>query len=305
MSVIKEKIRGAFVGEVLINKLHEIEGMLLPQIISDEKAVKHYYKKCTGKDINLDLPETFCEKINWYKLNGHDPLMVKCADKVGLREFVSKNGYAAHLNEMYGVYSSVDEIDVSKLPEQFVIKAAHGTHMQIIVKDKSTVNWKQAKCLMRSWLKQDIYWRGREWVYKDMPHRIIIEKYIEDKFGELRDYKFFCFHGKPEYMQYDIGRFKNEQYRNYYDMNLKQLHITDGVPGVSLNSEPVSRNVFVQMQQMAQKLSEPFQQVRIDFYFTNNQILVGEMTFFDGGGSTIFSPDEWNYIFAKNWKVKK
>ena len=106
-------------------------------------------------------------------------------------------------------------------------------------------------------------------------------------------------------MQYDIGRFKNEQYRNYYDMNLKQLHITDGVPGVSLNSEPVSRNVFVQMQQMAQKLSEPFQQVRIDFYFTNNQILVGEMTFFDGGGSTIFSPDEWNYIFAKNWKVKK
>ena len=193
MSVIKEKIRGAFVGEVLINKLHEIEGMLLPQIISDEKAVKHYYKKCTGKDINLDLPETFCEKINWYKLNGHDPLMVKCADKVGLREFVSKNGYAAHLNEMYGVYSSVDEIDVSKLPEQFVIKAAHGTHMQIIVKDKSTVNWKQAKCLMRSWLKQDIYWRGRNGYIKICHIELSLKNILRINLENLETINFFAF----------------------------------------------------------------------------------------------------------------
>lgn len=303
MSYIKERIRSNFIGEMIINKLHEIEGVILPKIISDEKAVRKYYFNGTGKELNLENPVTFCEKLNWYKLKVHDPLMVQCADKIGVREYAAEKGYGENVNKVYGIYSDVKDIDISKLPDRFVIKAAHGTHMQIIVNDKSAINWKQAKMEMKSWLKQDIYWRGREWVYKDMPKRIIIEKYLEDETGELRDYKFFCFHGKPYYLQYDIGRFAKQQYRNYYDMNGTLLQISDGTPNLPTEPFPLDDETFQKMKLIAENLSSSFQQVRVDFYCCNRKIYIGEMTFYDGGGSTLFTPNEWNTKFSENWEV--
>jgi len=298
-----KKIMSSFYGKLLVGKLHEIESVVLPALISDEKAVKRYYKKCTGKDLNLQNPQTFIEKLNWYKLNSSNPLMVECADKVGIRDYASRKGFCENLNEVYGVYERVEDINLNTLPERFVVKAAHGSHMNIIVKDKAALNWKKTSMLLNSWLKQNIYWSGREWVYRDMPHRLIIEKYIEDASGELRDYKFFCFHGEPEYMQYDIGRFKDKQYRNYYDMDRNLLPVSDGLQSLELDHFPIPKNTFEIMRHMARVLSSEFEQVRVDFYCIGNRIIIGEMTFFDGGGSTIFTPDEWNYTFSQKWRI--
>lgn len=301
MKKMKEIIRSNPIGDLSINKVHEIEGWVLPKLIPDEEAVKRYYKKITGGNIDLENPSTFCEKLNWYKLFGHNVLMSKCADKVGVRDYVKEKGYGNCLNEIYKVYSNVDEIKIDDLPERFVLKAAHGTHMQIIVKDKAEINWKHARRLMKSWLRQDIYWRGREWVYKDVPHRIIAEKYIEDKTGELRDYKFFCFNGDPKFVQVDIGRFR-KHIRNYYDLNWKILPMTDYVgndPKLKVE-KPVS---FNQMVKMATELSKPFQFVRVDFYEVDEKPYVGEMTFFHEGGSAMFIPDKWNKIVGDYWKL--
>ena len=144
MKSIKEFVRSSFFGEILIAKLHQIEGAVLPKLISDEVAVKKYFKKVTGKELDLENPVTFVEKINWYKLINHNPLMVKCADKVGLREYALEKGYGEYLNDCLGVYDNVKDIDISELPQKFVMKAAHGLHMNIIVKDKSAVNLKRA-----------------------------------------------------------------------------------------------------------------------------------------------------------------
>lgn len=302
---IKSLIHSSFAGELAINYLHEVEGFILPRMISDERAVKRYYKKEVGKKLPLENPQTFSEKMNWYKLNGRLPLMVQCADKVGVRDYIISKGYGDNLNPIFDIYEKVEDIDINKLPDQFVLKAAHGTHMQIVVKNKADVNWKQQKKIMRSWLRQDIYWRGREWAYKDVPHRIIAEKYMEDENGELRDYKFFCFHGEPYYMQYDMGRFGSKQYRNYYDINMNFLSISDGVPNYVLGESPLSLDVFEEMKVIARKLSAEFQQVRVDFYCVKGKIIVGEMTFYDGGGSTVFTPDVWNYRFSEKWIINK
>ena len=301
---IKSLIKSSFVGEMLVEKLHEIEGLILPKIISDEKAIKKHYKNGTGKELNLDNPITFCEKLNWYKINVRNPLMVKCADKIGVREYVTEKGYGENVNKVYGIYTDVNDIDLSKLPARFVIKAAHGTHMQIIVKDKNEINWKKAKMLMKSWLKQDIYWRGREWSYKEVPHRIIIEEYLEDESGELRDYKVFCFNGVPRFIQVDVGRYNATHNRNYYDTNWNLLSMTDDVPNnPNLNIEKPKS--FEKMLEMSTKLSEPLQFVRVDFYEVNGKPYLGEMTFFHNGGSVEFIPDEWNKIVGDYWTLVK
>lgn len=302
---IKKTIKKSFFGRYCISLYHCMMCKIVPALESDEKAVKKYFKKKTGKEIDLHDPKTFAEKINWYKLNVRTPLMCQCVDKADVRDYVKAKGYGNTLNEVYGVYDKVSEIDIDSLPESFVIKPTHGSHMIYIVKDKARFDWKHAKKMMKTWLHQDIYWSGREWAYKDIPKRIIIEKYLEDSAGELRDYKFFCYHGKPEYMEYDVGRMTTH-YRNFYDMDKNVIDIFDNerLPQLKDIPFPLEDEVFEEMKKMAAAFSEPFQQVRVDFYYAD-KIYFGELTFYDGGGSTVFYPDEWNYKFSEKWHVTK
>ena len=228
--------------------------------------------------------------------------MEKCADKIDVREYVRSCGFGSCLNDVFGVYSKINDIDVRKLPSKFVIKAAHGSHMNIIVKDKKEINWFKAKLMMQSWLMQDIYWSGREWVYKNLKKRILVEKYLEDESGELRDYKFFCFNGEPCYMQYDCGRYSGRHIRNYYDMDLKLLSIQDSMTEMVDVGLPLEVDSFKKMKNIAKTLSSPFQFVRVDLYLVKQHIYFGEMTFFDGGGYSGFD-EETDMEFGKKWKL--
>ena len=301
MSGFKDTIRKSFWGNYSISIYHCVMCKIAPILISDEKAVKRFYKKKTGKELDLSNPRTLSEKMNWYKLNGRLSLMAQCADKVEVRDYIKEKGYGDCLNEVYGVYDRVKDINFDALPNQFVIKAAHGSHMNFIVKDKETFDWKHAKRMMKSWLQQDIYWSGREWVYKNIPKRIIIEKYLEDETGELRDFKFFCFNGEPKYVQVDVGR-STEHYRNYYDLSFNFIPVRDDIP----SNEKIAVNKpyqFRKMIEMAKVLSSPFQFSRIDFYQVYNQVYFGEITFFHNGGITWFQPEKYDLIFGDNWKL--
>lgn len=302
--MFKEKIRKLFVGRYLISLLHCFESWLMPKIISDEKAVRRYYEKAKGKPLDLDNPKTLSEKLNWYKLNDRKPLMQQCADKVAVREYVTEKGYGDCLNEIYGVYDKVKDINIDALPEKFVLKAAHGSHMNIIVTDKAKENWAKHKLMMGTWLHQNIAWSGREWVYKDMPRRIIAEKYLEDETGELRDYKFFCFNGKPAFMQYDAGRYSGKHIRNYYDMDMQLIPVSDDCPS-DVNTKPdFTDEVFKKMKKMVSDLAEPFQQARVDLYLIKSNVYFGEITFFDNGGLEWFNPPEYDEIFGEMWDIK-
>ena len=304
---IKSTLKKSFWAQYGISWYHCFMCKVLPRIINDEKAVKKFYQKKFGKELNLDNPKTFNEKVNWYKINGRNPLMEICADKVAVREYIAEKGYSEYLNEVYGVYDSVEDIDLNSLPESFVIKAAHGSNMNYVVKDKSSFDWKHAKRMMKSWLKQDIYWSGREWVYKNMPKRIIIEKYLEDKeTGELRDYKFYCFDGYVNSLLVATNRQSktNELCFDYFDSNYNHLDLTN-------HWHPNAKNVpqkpkqFELMKASAQELSKGFPEVRVDFYEVNGKIYFGEFTFFDAGGCLLIHPDDWDKEWGDLIKLQK
>ncbi len=295
----------SFIKEYVISELHIIECFFLPKLISDEKAIKRYYrKKSKGNMLNLDNPKRFSEKLQWYKLNGKDPLMQICADKNRVRKYISDLGYGYLLNEQYGVFKHVEDIDFDSLPNKFVMKAAHGSGWNIIVKDKNKLNKKKAKMLMRSWLKQDTSWSGREWVYKDMPRSIVIEKYLEDETGELRDYKFFCFNGQPRFMQLEVGRNTAHNTRNFYDMDWKLMPFGKELPhNPNLNvPKPI---LFDEMKKIAENLCKPFQFVRVDLYQANGKVYFGELTFFPAGGAPDFVPDQYDEIVGDMWELKR
>ena len=298
-------IKKSFLGQLSINLLHCLESWLVPKIISDKKAIIRYYKNKSGGRIpNLENPVRFSEKLQWYKLNGRLPIMQVCADKYAVRQYLQKLGYGELLNELYDVYENVSDIDINWLPDQFVLKAAHGSGQNIIVKDKKSINWSASKLMMWTWMHQHIAWSGREWVYETMPRRIIAEKFLQDETGELRDYKFFCFNGKPTYMQLEVGRYTNHNTRNFYDMDWNLMPFGKELPH-NPNIHVEKPLMFEKMKEIAADLSKPFQFVRVDLYQVNGKIYFGELTFFPAGGAPDFVPDEYDEIVGSHWKLVK
>lgn len=258
----------------------------------DEEYIKMRFFRRNKKYPNLDNPKTYNEKLLWLKLHYFDPVAVQCADKYLVREYVEKHIGSRYLNELLGVYESVDDIEIDTLPNQFVLKVTHGSGFNIICHDKASLNWNVSKVKLRRWLKKDYYWYNREWVYKGIKPKIISEKYlVDDGSTDLKDYKIFCFHGEPRLIQVDFDRFSSHK-RNLYDLGWNLLDISIQFPNDP--NEKISRPVDMDlMLELAAKLSKPFPHVRVDFYHTGSQVIFGEMTFFHGSGSEIFSSYEF------------
>ena len=302
---LKSKIRNNPWGLLLIHKLHERKNRKNLKKYSDKEQILRWYQMKSGGELpDLENPKTFSEKQQWYKLNEKNPLMEKCADKVDVREYVTECGYGHLLNDIYGVYNSVKELPIKDLPEKCVIKGAHGSGFNLIVRDKSKVKWCVWKKIMKSWLKQDIYWSGREWVYKNLKKRLVVEKYLEDKSGGLLDYKFFCFNGKPRFMQLEVGRYTANNTRNFYDMDWNLMPFGKELEH-NPNIEVEKPEGFEEMKEIAEKLSKPFSFVRVDLYQVGGKIYFGELTFFPAGGAPDFKPIEYNKIVGDMWDIGK
>lgn len=263
---------------------------------SDYEFLKLHYRRELGRELNLIEPKRYTEKLQWLKLFWRNDAAPICSDKYMVREYLQQRGYGHLLNELIAVYESADQVDPEKLPQQFVLKAAHGSGWNMIVKDKSTVNWFWWKKIMRSWMKQNLYWFGREWNYEKQTPRIVVEKYLEDDSGELRDYKIICTNGEPRFFQIDENRATNHK-RMYVDCEGKLMDFCDTFGYGDIKKIPFS-DAQRQMVEIARDLCKPFPYVRVDFYECNGKIFFGEMTYFTHSGFIAFEPDEMDYILG-------
>lgn len=268
-------------------------------IKNDEWYVKTRYYLYTGEKLNLDNPRTYNEKLCWQKLYDHNPLYTTMVDKYAVKDYVAGVIGGGYIIPTIGVWDNPDEIDWNLLPDQFVLKTTHDSGGVIIVKDKNSLDKNYAIAKLNACLKADNYATTREWPYKNVPRRVIAEKYIEDKkVGELRDYKFFAFDGVVRAMFVSQGRNKKgEDVRfDYFDANYNHLPIYQYHEfGEIIPEKPTS---FELMKELASKLSRGIPQVRVDLYEVDGKVYFGELTFFHHGGIVPFKPNEWNEIFG-------
>lgn len=276
--------------------------------VPDEIMVKIQYRMKTGRKLNLRNPQRFTEKLQWYKLYYHDPLMAQCADKYEVRKYVEECGLGHILNEMYGIYNNPDEIDFSKLPDSFVIKdtLGGGGNSVILVKDKSQMDEMTVRAKMQEWINEPINKKhpGREWVYDGKKHRIIIEKYLECENGDLPDYKFYMFNGKMEafYIRTDYFKKHGEGKIAFFDANCEQISVSLDYSKSNVGKCELPINIK-EMLENATCLSKQFPHARIDFYSLNEQIIFGEITFFNGSGYFKFEPDDFDYKLGNKMNI--
>ena len=271
--------------------------------ISDEQFIRREFKKRLGREVELDNPVKFNDKLQWLKLYWYDPLATKCADKYEVRKIVAEKIGPEYLNELYGVYESVDEIDINKLPNSFVLKATHGSGFNIICKDKLKMNWGREFKKMKRWLRTNFYLQNREWVYKNIKPRIICEKYLEGEDGKLpRDYKFFCFDGEPKFLFVASDRGIETKF-DFYDLEWNKLHVSQYYPNSDYEI-PKPKNLD-HVLELARKLAKGFPHVRVDFYINGSNIIFGELTFFHFSGTKKFVPEKYDEIFGEFLDLSK
>lgn len=295
---ILRKLKCNPIGLYFWNEYRRIEGKSSKKIYSDFEFINKVYLRVTGRNINWNNPQRFTEKLQWLKLFYRNPLIEKCTDKYTARQYIVSCNHPELLNELIGVYDSVNEIDFDTLPQQFVLKVSHGSGWNIICKDKLKLNWSMYKHIINSWLKQNLYIYGREWNYEALSPKIIIEKYIDSGDGQLTDYKFFCFNGEVGFIQVDRDRFDSHK-QSYFDIDWNLLPFTTGHASIQ-ETKPIC---FEKMVQLAKELSKPFPHVRIDFYNIGNKIYFGEFTYFDGSGFYNFDPDKWDLYWGEKLKL--
>lgn len=169
--------------------------------IPDEKYLVWKYKKKTGKRLNLRNPKVFTEKIQWLKLNWHCDILTRCTDKYETRKFVEERVGPEILKKLYGVYDKVEDIDINRLPDAFVLKVNHGCKQNIFCKNKSNFDWNHSAGLLNEYLKNNRYSSYREWAYKNIVPRIICEEHLTKDGEIIYEYNFYCYSGVPRLVE--------------------------------------------------------------------------------------------------------
>ena len=252
-------------------------------IISPTLNTKFIYYRTFGKRINLSHPETLNEKVMWLKLHkyNNDPLVAQCADKALVRNYVERCGCKEILIPLCGIYDKFEEIDIEKLPQQFVIKSTYASGLYVIVTDKSKADWNYIHKQTILWRKSTIHLATSELQYS-APHRIIIEHFIPSSHNsQPDDYKIYCINGEPRECMVCVGR-KKDVHPKFYIIDRNACLLRDwSHDGIQTSADFVFQKPegWDKMYEYAAMLSKPFPLVRCDFYISAGKVYFGELTF--------------------------
>lgn len=265
-----------------------------------KEELSRLYCHYLNRELDWTNLQRYTEKMQWKKLNLVNPEEKIASDKYAVRQWVADRIGLEYLIPMLGLWERFEDIDFDSMPNQFVLKTTHASSNNIIVKDKNTIDKEYSALQFKLWLSFDYSNASFEMNYKDIPRRIIAEKYMQDQNGEFPDYKFMCFDGVPYCCWVDLGRFTTHT-RDVFDMNWNKMPVKWIFP-CSETPIPCPRN-FEKMKEIAASLSQGFSHVRVDLYNIDGDIYFGELTFCESSGFCLIEPDEFDYKLGALWNL--
>lgn len=253
------------------------------KILGPVKMAKIYYRIVMKRRLNLKNPSTFTEKINWYKLFycPYNPLIIKCCDKFGVRDFLDGLGLKDYQSNLIGVWSSPYDINWNQLPEKFALKSSNGCGYNIICKNKNVLDEHKTKKLLNKWLKENFGVYNAEPHYNVGEKRIICEEYIDSGTTLPVDYKIHCMNGVPSVIQVCDERTSRTTNYTYYNANGQPLKY-----GICPSSHNINLddNLKEDMLRISKMISSNFPYVRVDFFINNGHLQISELTFTPSAG---------------------
>ena len=278
--------------------------------LSNSRLIKVFFHEHHGYEIDVNNPKTLNEKIQWLKLNSRKPISKILCDKFKVRKYITKNFGDKYLIPLLFDTKSPHLIDLDLLPNYpFVIKANHDSGNYLIVRDKSTIDWKRAFVDFKWWLSFDYFYNAREWQYKNIPRRIIVEKLLLNSVGKIpNDYKLHFINGNLEFVYVSIDR-EGLNKRNIYDKDWNPLSFTWAKRETNttlLRGDEINPpKTFDKMISFGKVIASKFSYVRVDFYDVDGELFFGEVTEHHGSGFDLIKPLKYDLYYGKMINLKK
>lgn len=286
----------------ILYKTRRLLQVVAHYVFSDEVMSKIYFRIVMKQKLNLEVPKTFNEKLQWLKLYYYpqNPLVIKCSDKYAVREYIESKGYGDKLVPLLGVWNNAKQIEWNELPNQFVMKCTHGCAYNIVVSDKKNLNKEHTIKQLNSWLKEDFGSFNIELHYSKIKQRMITcEEFLGDC---ITDYKFFCFNGRPEciYVSNDLIHDRRAQI-GFFDLKGKKIPLyRDDYTDMAVVDLPP---YFDDMRHIAEDLATDFPFVRVDFFIANGTYYFAELTFTPGACMMPFNPTKYDYDWGQKLDI--
>lgn len=287
-----------FVQRVIVKLAREGVFNFLP----DKPFLKLLFLARMGKKLDLRNPKTFNEKIQWLKINDRSPRYVDLVDKEKAKEIIKELLGEEYVVPLIGSWDSVEKIDFDALPDKCVLKCNHDQGSTLMFDREKGVDEDELRKYYRKRLLRSAFDSTREWPYKNISPRVICEPFLCE---DIIDYKIFCFNGEPGMV--NIGQ---KSIKDHI------MHITfldtqwDKMPFQRSDFEPVKEvpqkpENYEKMLEIARKLAQGTDFVRIDLFNVGDRIYFSEFSLYPTSGYIKFEPEFGDEILGEKIVLTK
>lgn len=257
---------------------------------------KIIFKKILGFPLDLNNPKTFSEKLQWLKLKYYPKyeLAASAGDKAMLHEYLRVKGLQNYEVPIVGVYNRYDEIIWENVPNEFVIKKSNASGMNVVVKDKNSINLNELEKTVEKWLNFDYGKETVEYHYSNMTTRIVIERFMA---GIEKEYQLYTFNGEVkslQVMEFQVEACSEEISEGKIINSRNYINIDEFIDKNSLLN-------FTELVDAAEKIGCDFPLARVDFFLSENHWYIGEITLTPSGGFNQLSTEKQNQW--GNWLI--
>ncbi len=242
-------------------------------------------------------PVTFNERVADLIGSGALERYAPYCDKLAVRDFVAEKVGSRYLVPLHATAGVLTAGLWDRLPNAFMVKANHGSGWTRLVRDKSAENFDEIEALTRKWLKSNYADKFREQQYRRIEPSLLFEQVLEaDGPDGLVDYKFFCFHGKAQFVLIVIWQPRKR--RLLYDFAWNKLDVRYKIPNTGHIPRPPGLD---EMRSVAERLAAGFPFVRVDLFSVPQGVYFGELTFTPLAGSDGFDPPAFDEYLGRLW----
>jgi hypothetical protein len=177
-------------------------------LVSPRKLLHWPWRRANARLDTLD----FAAKVRRRMRSDRNPLLVTLQDKLAAKAYAAELG--VNSPRVLAVAQRAKQLDLEALPANCFLKATHGCGWNVARLDNvfhrftdgsqldadrstgSTTELTSAACLAQCQQWLDRRYSRREWAYRHIPPRIVVEEALQPRTGrQLHDYRLYAFDG--------------------------------------------------------------------------------------------------------------
>jgi hypothetical protein len=269
-------------------------------VLPDKPYLRLKYATIFGRFPDFHHPKRFSELQQIRKLVDRRSLYNVLVDKAEVKNYVEERAGEQYVIPSYWVGTTFDSVDWETVPLPAVVKPTHSSGAGYFLRSAEDITRLMQNRPEAEWLAVNHYDFNREWAYKDLKPRIVIEKMLGHQDEVLTDYRFYCFNGEAVHIEIRTP-IDGQMYEAIYtpDWRLTPIHMDFYPRYGELLPRPAALD---EMLAVAKKLGAGISFARIDLYNTDEGIFVGEITLYPSGGFETFVPDSYDVELADRWQ---